>query len=150
MPAELPVDEQRQAEPDQHLEQDRPEDEMRRRLHRCPDVGIGQDVDVVVDADGSVLHPPHVRLVVRERHVDGPQQREDVDREQQHDRWRDEEPRDRAIGHPAEAERERGCGGRQGNRGCLGDFDAGRHDWPLPLKHPSAAPAYALARPSVS
>ncbi len=39
-----------------------------------------------------------VGAVVREGQTDGPDQREDVDRQQEQDRRRDEEPRDRAVG----------------------------------------------------
>ena len=49
--AEFLVDEQRETEADQHLQRDRPEHEMRGDLEVRPNVLIGQDVDIIVDAD---------------------------------------------------------------------------------------------------
>ena len=49
--AEFLVDEQRQSEADQDLQRDRPEDEMRRDLEVRPQVLIGENIDIIVDAD---------------------------------------------------------------------------------------------------
>ena len=43
--AELPVDQQRQAEADDDLQRDRPDHETRGRLQAGPNVLVGQDVD---------------------------------------------------------------------------------------------------------
>ena len=53
--AELAVDQVGEREADQRLQRDGPEQEVRRRLHRLPDVGVGEDRDVVVDADAEHL-----------------------------------------------------------------------------------------------
>ena len=71
---------------------------MRRHLHRVPDVGVGQDALVVAQADALDLGVRPVRAVVGEGEIDRPDQREDVDREQQQDRRRDEQPGDGAVG----------------------------------------------------
>ena len=111
--AEALVDQVGEAEADQGLDGDGPQDEMRRHLHVVPDVGIGQHALVVAQA-----HPQH-RLVrpvgaeVREGEPDRPDQREDVDREQQGDRRRDEQPGDRPVRQAAHAAGE----GRRGREG---------------------------------
>ena len=88
------------------LQQDRPEHEMRRRLHRRPDVRVGQHRLVVVDADIRGRRVRTVGAVVGEREPDRPDQREDVDRQQQDDRRRDEQPGDGPIGQAAQPARQ--------------------------------------------
>jgi len=100
--AESAVDQQRQTEPQHKFERDRPQHEMRGRLHGGPHVGIGQYVAVVVEADIGDRGIGAVGPVVGEGKLDRPQQREDIDRQQQYDRRRDEQPGDGPVGHPAE------------------------------------------------
>jgi hypothetical protein len=65
---------------------------VRRRLHRQPDIAVGQDALIVAQAD--IFHFPvgPVGAEVRERQVDRPDQREDVDRQKEEDRRSDEHP----------------------------------------------------------
>ncbi len=57
MATEFPVNQIGKGEPDQRLQQDRPEDEMRRCLHRLPNIWIVQYPAVIAQAntfDGSI------------------------------------------------------------------------------------------------
>ncbi len=99
MAAELLVDEQRETQADQNLQRDRPKHEMRGDLEVRPNILVGEDVDIIVDAD----EPGRGRQVghqAGERQPDRPDQRKDVDREQQQHRRQDEKPGDRPIRQP--------------------------------------------------
>ena len=78
--------------------------EMRSRLKMLPNVLVGEDVDVIVDAD----EPCRVRQVRHEsgeRQTDRPDQRKDVDREQEKHRRGNEQPDDGPIGRSGDAPR---------------------------------------------
>ena len=109
--AKAPVDQVGEREADQRLQQDRPEQEVRGRLHRGPDIGVVQDRHVVIDADVDHRRIGPVGAVVGERQPDRPDQRKDVDRQQQHDRRRDEQPRQRAVRQAAHTACHRSRGG---------------------------------------
>ena len=142
--AELTVDEQRQTEADDHLQRNRPDDEMRCHLHALPDILIGQDVDVVGESDEAQRRVRQVRFVIGEREPDRPEQRKDIDRQQQHDRRRDEEPGDAAIGEAADApgDAERGSRGDAVDE-CLGSLAGGHRD----LSEPAGPPARGARGP---
>ena len=106
VPSKATVDEVGKREAQHGLQQDRPEQEMGGRLHRRPNVRIGEHRNVVVDADVGDRRIRPVGAIVRERKVDRPDQRKDVDREQQHDRRRDEEPGNDPIGQAPHAPRQ--------------------------------------------
>jgi hypothetical protein len=76
------VYEERQTEADQDLQRDRPKHEMRSDLEVRPKILIGEDVDIVIDADetGGVRQVGHQ---AGEGEPDCPDQRKNVDREQQ-------------------------------------------------------------------
>src|SRR6476659_10516376 len=97
MSAEFAIDQIGESETDERLQRYRPEDEMSRHLHRVPDFGIAEDVRVVCRADGDDRSVWTVGLVVREREIDRPEERKDVDGEQQDNRRRDKEQRIQAY-----------------------------------------------------
>ena len=116
--AETLVDQQRKREAEQHLEQDRPEHEMRRDLHRMPDVGIGENTAVVLQPHPVRAPAGPIRLEIGEGELDGPDQREDIDRQQQQDGRSDKDPGDGAVGDPAQPARQ---GLRRGSGGTLSE-----------------------------
>ncbi len=119
---ELAVDEPGEREADQDLEEDGPDQEMRRGGHVRPDVLIGQDALVIAQADPLDLGIRFVRGVVGERKTDGPDQRKDVDRQQQEDRGGHEDPGDGPVRQTAHLAGE-------GRRGGLGrNVDGVCHD----------------------
>ena len=79
---------------------------MRGRLHRGPYVRIGEHRNVVVDADIGNRGVRTIGAIVGEREMNRPDQRKDVDREQQDDRRRDEKPGDDPIGQAPHASRQ--------------------------------------------
>ena len=118
--AELAVDQVGEPEAEHGLDDDGPEHEVRRRLHRDPDVGVGQQPLVVAQPHPLDLGVRPVGAVVGEAEPDRPDQREDVDRQQQHDRRGDEQPGDRPVGQArAPAARRRRRGARRGVRGAV-------------------------------
>ena len=104
--AEFLVDQVGQREADQHLEEDRPEQEMRRRLHRVPDTRVVQDGVVIVQPDPFDRAVGPVGAEVRQAQPDRPDQREDVDRQQQRDGRRHEYPGDGAVRQSADPARQ--------------------------------------------
>ena len=112
MAAELAIDQIGQREADDGLQQDRPEHEMRRRLHALPDFRVRQDRLVVIEPDIAQRRVGAVGAVVREGELDRPDQREEVDREQQDHRRRDEEPGDGPVGEAPDPAGDRGRGRR--------------------------------------
>jgi hypothetical protein len=82
---ELTIDQERQAKAQNHLEEDRPADEMRGDLKIAPDVLARQQALVVAQANPLDLPAGLIGAVVGEAEVDRPQQRKDVDREQEKD-----------------------------------------------------------------
>ena len=101
MPLELAIDEQRQAEAEQHLKEHRPANKMRGRLQIAPDVLAGQQALVVACADPLHLPARLIGAVVGEGQHNRPDQRKDVDRQQQQDRRQNEDPGHHAIGNAA-------------------------------------------------
>ena len=122
MAAEFAVDQIGEREAEQRLDSDRRQHEACRHLHGLPDVRVAEQVGIMLEAQ-----PPHrcirpIRPIIRERQPNGPDQREDVDRQQQHDGRRDEQPGDRAVGQPADTIRDRlpGHAGCSLNQGACG------------------------------
>ena len=95
--AELAIEQQREREAEQQLQRDRADQEVRRRAHVVPDRFVAQNALVVGDAGPQDVGVRLVSAVVGERQVDRPQQRKDVEGQQQDDRRRDEQPRERSI-----------------------------------------------------
>src|SRR4029077_881877 len=83
--AELTVDEQRKPEADHDLHGDRTDDETSSHLQAVPNVLVGQDIDIVVEADEADRQVRHAEIETGEGEPDHPDQRKDVDREQQGD-----------------------------------------------------------------
>src|ERR1043166_3697547 len=83
------------------------------RLHGRPDVRIGYDRNVVVDAYVAHRRTRTVGAVIGERQPDRPDQREDVDREQKQDGGSDEDPGYDPV-RPAAYVAGPGGGGRRG------------------------------------
>ena len=94
---EFLVDQIGECEADQHLKKDRPEQEVRGRLHVQPDVAVGQDTLVIAQADVLHLAPRAVGFEIGKAEPDGPDQRKDVDGQQQEYRGADEDPRNGAV-----------------------------------------------------
>src|SRR5437762_3420951 len=67
-----------------------------------PYLRVRQYVAVVVETDEPDRCIRTIGPIVGERELDRPQQREDVDRQQQQYRRRNEQPGDRSVGHAAE------------------------------------------------
>ena len=110
VPSELSVDEERQTEADDDLENHRPAQEVRGRLQVLPDVLFVEDAFVVAQTDPLDVRIGPVCPEVREAEPDGPQQREDVDGEQNQDCRGDEEPDDGSVGETADLAGERVAG----------------------------------------
>jgi hypothetical protein len=94
---ELLVDQPGQAEADNHLQEHGPAQEVRRDLQGVPDVAVAEHAAVVVEPDELDRLVQPVGPVVGERQPNGPQQRKYVDRQQEHDGRRDEQPGDGAV-----------------------------------------------------
>ena len=122
MAAKLAVNQIGQRKANQRLQQDGPEHEMRRRLHRGPDIWVGEDRGVVVDADVADLGIGPVGAKVGKRQLDRPDQRKDIDCQQQQHRRRDKQPDDGPVRQAAHFRCQRhrcGSGDALGSRGKL-------------------------------
>lgn len=99
LPFEFFVDQVCQREADEHLKEECPEQEMRCGLHIQPDVAVTKDAFVIAGADPLDL-AISVSFEIGKAKPDGPDQREDIDRQQQEDRRAHEDPRNGAIAEP--------------------------------------------------
>src|SRR6266702_4347326 len=97
MATELLVDQEGKAEPEHGLDQHGPNHEMRRYLHRRPDVRIGQDRLIPICPQPYCRRVRPIGAVIGERQIDSPDKWEDIDRQQQHDSRRDEKPGERLV-----------------------------------------------------
>jgi hypothetical protein len=81
---------------------------VRSSLHRQPDIAVGEDALIVAQADILHLAIGSVGAEVRERQIDRPDQRKDVDRQQQEDRRPDKNPGYRTVAQPPDFARNGG------------------------------------------
>ncbi len=119
---------------------------MRGRLHGEPDVLVAEDARVVVDPDVLQHLVGTIGAVVREGQPDRPDQRKDVDRQEEDNGRRDEDPRDRPVRQAADPFRQRlrrrhGGAGREAGNGGVGHgraLNSGRRRGypPLPVPPP--------------
>ena len=79
---------------------------MGRGLHGGPGAFVSQDPDVIPQPDELDLFVRAVGPVVGEGKPHGPDQREDVDRKEEKDRRRHEEPCDRPVGKATDLARD--------------------------------------------
>ena len=94
---EFLVDQIGQREADQHLQNNGPDQEMRRRLHRVPDIWISQDASIVSQPNPFDIIVRAVHPEIGEAQPDRPDQRKDINGEQQKDRRRHKYPSNRSI-----------------------------------------------------
>ena len=141
MPAELPVDQIGECKTNQRFEEDRPEHEGRGGLHRDPHLGVAEDALVVRQADvlDDLVGP--VGPVVGKAQPDRPDQRKDVDGEQQQHRRCNEQPGDRAVRQaldPCHHRQRRGLG--ESTRGAIDHRCSGVGHVALPFAARRARP----------
>ncbi len=105
MTAEFTVDEIGEPKSDGRLKRNRPEHEMRGRLHRSPHISRAQDVAIPLGAEIDERPVGTIGLIVGEGQINRPDQRKDIDRQQEHDSRRDKEPSDGTIRKAANAAR---------------------------------------------
>ena len=99
----MAVDQQRQTKSDDDLQDNSRDHKLSGRLQANPHVLIGEDITVIVQADEPQRQIGHAQIEAGERQPDHPDQREDVDRQQQRNCRRYEQPGDSAIRQAARA-----------------------------------------------